>query len=253
MHSSRTGMKAILTWHSIDASGSVISIDPATFRRQVSWIAGSGLRVVDVRTLVRIAEGHAVALTFDDGFENFATHAWPVLRDHGLGATVFVATDHAGAWNAWDGGGHAGIPRLPLLRWDALGRLVEEGVVLGAHSASHRDLRRVSAVDLERETREPAERIAAETGQRPDVFAYPYGAKDERVIAAVRSYYAAACTTELRPVEGDADPHRLPRIDTWYLRRPGRLEGWADGSLGRHLRYRDRLRRVRRLVTGTPG
>lgn len=246
-------MNAILTWHSIDASGSVISIDPATFRRQVEWIAGSGLRVVDVRALSRqTSADHAVALTFDDAFENFATLAWPVLRDHGLGATLFVATDHAGATNAWDGGGHTGIPRLPLLGWDTLSRLAEDGVELGAHSASHRDLRRVGAVDLEREIREPADRIAAETGQRAGVFAYPYGAHDDRVVAAVRSYYAAACTTELRPVEGDEEPHRLPRIDAYYLRRPGRLEGWADGSLGRQLRYRDRLRRVRSLVSGTP-
>jgi peptidoglycan/xylan/chitin deacetylase (PgdA/CDA1 family) len=241
-------MRAILTYHSIDASGSAISLEPAVFRRHLSWLERSGIRVVGIRELLSLpTDTDAAAITFDDGFENFSSEAWPALQEHGFGATLFVATDHVGRSNDWGSGGYE-VPRLPLLDWPALGRLVEVGVTLGSHSASHRDLRAVSPADMEREIREPAERIAAETGTAPSNFAYPYGACDERVVAAVSSYYASAVTTKLAALTEESDPHRLPRIDAYYLRRPGRLESWGSGSFRRFLRLRERMRRARRLL-----
>ena len=84
-------MRAILTYHSVDESGSPISIAPAAFRRHVAWLAAHGPRVVSVDELLRLPPtAAAVALTFDDAFVNFADLAWPLLREHRLPATVFV-------------------------------------------------------------------------------------------------------------------------------------------------------------------
>src|SRR5262245_53682892 len=82
-------MKAILTYHSIDDSGSVISVDAATFRAHIEWLVKQKIAVVPLDRLREMSDDtHAVALTFDDGFENFATGAWPVLRDYALPVTV---------------------------------------------------------------------------------------------------------------------------------------------------------------------
>ena len=74
-------MRAVLTYHSLDDSGSVISISPAQFRRHLEWLARSRVRVCTLEQLVQesssstrsTSDGHAVALTFDDGFANFAS------------------------------------------------------------------------------------------------------------------------------------------------------------------------------------
>ena len=65
-------MRAILTYHSIDPSGSPISVSPAAFRRHIEWLASGRVRVVRLEELMRLPAGEdAVALTFDDGFAKF--------------------------------------------------------------------------------------------------------------------------------------------------------------------------------------
>ena len=44
-----------------------------------------------------------LALTFDDGFANFAEHAVPVLQRLSFPATVFVVSGHCGRLNDWPG------------------------------------------------------------------------------------------------------------------------------------------------------
>ena len=96
-------------------SGSVISVDEGTFRRQADWLVASGVNVVSVSDLLNMrGDEDGLALTFDDAFENFAAVAWPLLREHGLPATVFVVSAYAGRTNAWGGRPEPGLPELPI-------------------------------------------------------------------------------------------------------------------------------------------
>ena len=77
---------AILTYHSLDESGSVISTHPKNFERQMEALASGPARVVPLTEVLE--HPAAVAITFDDGFANFADHAVPVLERLSLAATV---------------------------------------------------------------------------------------------------------------------------------------------------------------------
>ena len=244
-------MRAILTYHSVDPSGSVISIDEAEFRRHVAWLASGAARVTGLAQLPAAPGAtDAVALTFDDAFANFSRCAWPLLREHGLPATLFVVSGHAGRTNAWGGRDAPRIPTLPLLDWDALGRLAEEGVTLGAHSRTHPDLRTLTGVALADELEGCAEDIGARAGTRPTAFAYPYGAVNRRVAEAATRHYSHAVTTELRPLREAESAHALPRLDAYYLRAPGRLEGWGTPAFRRYVWLRAGARRVREAAFG---
>ena len=121
-------MRAILTYHSIDNSGSPVSVTPAAFRQHIEWLASGSTRVLSLGDIVHGSQSDdAVALTFDDGFENFSTEAWPLLRAHRFPATLFVVTGQVGRTNAWQGREEPGIPTLPLLGWAALERLAGDG------------------------------------------------------------------------------------------------------------------------------
>ena len=243
-------MRAILTWHSVDSSGSPISVSPEEFSRQVHWLASGSVRVVGLEELQGLPEGvPAVALTFDDGFANFKTEAAPLLRHHGLVATLFVVTEHVGRDNRWAGRSETGIPVLPLLDWEALARLRESGVTLGAHSRTHPRLTGLDAVALEHELGQAAEVMERRVGQRPTALAYPYGAVDSRIAETAARWYRCACTTELRVLGPEDDALRLPRLDAWYLRDPHRLA--AFGSR-RFLAWVWGRRQARRLRSHSP-
>ena len=241
-------MRAILTYHSVDASGSPISIDPGAFQRHASWLAVGSVQVMGVDELLAADPGiDAVALTFDDGFVNFATIAWPLLRDHGLPATLCVVSDRTGTDNRWNGS-HAGIPDLPLLDWTAIGHLVEDGVTVASHTRSHRRLPQLEAASLEDELGGSADRIEAELGTRPQGLAYPYGSVDDRTAAVAAQVYHWACTTELRPLRPEEPRCLLPRLDMYYFRERGRLEQWGSRLFRKRIWLRANARRLRQKL-----
>jgi peptidoglycan/xylan/chitin deacetylase (PgdA/CDA1 family) len=238
-------MRAILTYHSVDDSGSPISIDERAFARHVDFLASGRVRVLPLDELMAAAaDDDAVALTFDDGYRNFTAAAWPRLRDAGLPATLFVVTGRTGGDNRWDGRG-APAPAFELLGWDELVDVAAQGVTLGSHSRSHPRLPGLTDDALDAEVAGSADDLEARTGIRPTAFCYPYGRFDERVAAAVSGRYRCACTTELRPLAAADPPERLPRLDAYYLRAPGRLEAWGSSRFRRLLQTRALLRRVR--------
>lgn len=222
-------MKAILTYHSVDGSGSVISIDEATFRRHVRWLASGRVRVVPLDSLATAPEEHdAVSLTFDDGLESFGRIAAPLLRDHGLPATLFVVTDAVGTSNLWRGRGDAGIPVFPLLGWDALGRLAADGVSLGAHTCTHPALDTLDPASAEREIVASKARLAHELGVEALTFSYPYGIVGAATHDVVTREFRYAVTTRLATLAPFDDPALLPRLDSYYLRAAGTLEAWGS-------------------------
>jgi peptidoglycan/xylan/chitin deacetylase (PgdA/CDA1 family) len=247
-------MRAVLTYHSIDGSQSPISILPASFASHVRWLASSRVRVLPLETLVAEAragddtQGDAVAITFDDGFENFAVHAAPLLEEHGLPATVFVVSGQAGRTNAWGGQDHPGIPTLPLLSWDALGRLAERGVEVGAHTRRHASLDTLDTDALADEIDGSALEIESRVGRRPRTVAYPYGVAPIAAVEQVRKRFALGVTTELRALDDGDDAARIPRLDAFYLRHPEGLSGWGTARFRAYLRLRAAVRSAREQV-----
>jgi peptidoglycan/xylan/chitin deacetylase (PgdA/CDA1 family) len=243
-------VRAILTYHSIDESGSVISLPEPVFRRHADWLGSGAVRVTGVEELLTLdPQENAVAITFDDGFENFGSTAWPILQDHGLTATVFVVADHVGRTNTWGGETDAAIPELPLLDWDRLAGLADEGVELGSHTRRHPRLTALDAERLEDEIAGSAEAIERNTGVHPAGFAYPYGALDRTSREAVQDTYAWACTTELMWLPAGVRPHLLPRLDSYYYREASLIERWGSNAFRRHLRLRGSAPRLRERVT----
>ncbi len=242
-------MRAILTYHSIDPSGSPVSLPAPAFERHVRWLRSGRVRVLSVGELVAApSDEPAVAITFDDGFANFGEIAAPRLADAGLPCTLFVVSDHVGRTNAWNGIVATGIPHLPLLDWDALRRLTAQGVVIGAHTRTHPDLTAIGASAVRAELRGSADVIERELGRRPDVFAYPYGALDAEVAAAAEVEFRWSCTTEFAVLGHHDARARLPRLDAFYFQDPRRLDAFGTPAFARFVRRRHALRRLRRWL-----
>jgi peptidoglycan/xylan/chitin deacetylase (PgdA/CDA1 family) len=245
-------MRAILTYHSIDDSGSFVSCHPDAFARHVDWLASGRVTVTTIDQLLAMPpDEDAVALTFDDAYVNFGEVAAPRLLEHGLPVTVFVVSQLAGTTNRWDDGPRRVTPSLPLLDWDALARLHDRGVSLGAHSRTHADVSAIEDSALEDEIVRSGEEIYQRTGGRPAAFAYPFGHLSPASVRMVRRTYRYGVTTEFRVLSTAEDAALLPRLDMYYFQQPDSLAGWGRASFGARIRARQLARRARRLGGST--
>lgn len=234
----------ILTYHSLDNSGSVISLDPSVFREHMSWLAQTGTQVVP---LDRIRESPgAIALTFDDGFRNFCEHALPVLQQFRLPATVFVVTGFCGRKNDWPSQPVSPrVPSLPLMSWSELKELNAAGISLGSHTKNHPRLPALSEMEAEEELQASRTEIEDRTGKPVSSFAYPYGESTPQLRSAVMRSFQVACGTKLAYVTPESDIAELPRLDTFYLRKKFWFEGLGSQYGAAYIAARSALRELR--------
>lgn len=232
----------ILTYHSLDPSGSVISVRPDQFRRHMSTLQARGFRGIALGDLVGVwegrwsLEGRPLVLTFDDGFRNTGEVAGPVLAEFGFRATVFAVADACGKSNRWSG--PDGTPELPLLTTAELRALPADTFEVGAHGVTHMRLDRLSDPAAETEVRVSRQKLEQILGREVTLFAYPYGIADQRVREYVRKHYRAACGVEMGFASPRHDRHWLPRLDAYYMRDPRlfRFLGTTRGNIYLRLR-----------------
>jgi peptidoglycan/xylan/chitin deacetylase (PgdA/CDA1 family) len=98
----------VLTYHRVghaterpELDPALISASPADFDAQIAYLTARR-RVLSLGELLDVREGRrslpprSVMVTFDDAYEDFAEHAWPILRRHGAAVTMFVPTAYPG-------------------------------------------------------------------------------------------------------------------------------------------------------------
>jgi len=213
----------VLAFHKIvrfELGGTWIS--PQRFERQIDSLLASGIRFIDETAFLETLDGsrsaspEEVLLTFDDGYEDFASGAAPVLEARGIPALVFLVSGYAGRGNEWE----LALPgrRARHMDWETVRRLRSRGFSFGSHTVTHRPLTRLghaaTAVELERSREEIAGRIGAPVR----TLSYPFGMVDARVARAAREAgYEAAFA--LAPPRG-AGRFMLRRDGVWVIDTP---------------------------------
>jgi len=242
---------AVLAYHSLDDSGSVVSVGPRVFEAHMAGLAEAGWQVVSLRQALAQREKsgdwpqNAAVLTFDDGFASVHEHALPVLARYGFGGTVFVVAGHVEGRNDW-GRPPPELGYRATLSWDQLIDLSNRGVEIGAHTLSHADLSKLDRGPAEREILGSVGIISRRLGKPVETFAYPYGIVTPQAAAIAGRTFRAACTTEHRRAS-DEPLALLPRIEMYYLRHRLDLCPLVGGQLDRAVTLRRWVRRVRRL------
>jgi peptidoglycan/xylan/chitin deacetylase (PgdA/CDA1 family) len=216
--------RLVLGYHAVsDVTASRQVVSQEALRNQVSQLLARGYVAATFSEAVTDpALERVFALTFDDGERNVLEHGFPVLRELGVPATVFVPT------------GTVGAPGV--LGWDDLALLTGEGWEIGSHGVSHARLTALDEGSLEAELVASRRAIETRLGTACRSIAYPYGDADDRVrAAAARAGYTAGCTTGGTL---GADVLGWPRVG-------------VHGSDDRFL-FRLKTSRAGRLLRGTP-
>lgn len=188
------------------------SITRAAFAAQLAYLARYH-DVVDLETLLaeRGTRRNMVAITFDDGFEDNLRNAHPLLKQHGMPATVFAVSDYIGTERRF-----RWAPDERVLNADELRQMDASGMRIGAHTATHARLSELSGETLTNELQRP-KAVLEEMLDRPvNVLAYPFGERDDfnadTQRAARDAGYTYALAAYRGTVDGDTDPFGVPRL-----------------------------------------
>ena len=254
---------AVLLYHRVGAprAGTMASLTvaPRKFARDMRALKRWGYTAIsaeDWQAWVREAKPlplKPVLITFDDAYDDLREHAFPMLEQLGLKATVFVVTGELGGRNAWDTA--RGHEELPLLAADALREWARRGIEFAAHSHTHADLRSLSPAEVAREAAMSKASLDDVMGKAPTSFAYPYGDMNTEVRAAVALEFPVAFTAD--PGLNILRTDLLALHRTMVLPTDTLLDLWLRLRLGdspfNNLRARVRLRtRLKRLFAAEP-
>jgi len=207
------GAVPVLMYHRILSDGADASgIEPGMFVRasafghQVEWLV-SRWSVRTLRQALDSPPSHDdepfAVITFDDGWRDNLTVAWPILERHGARATIFLVRD----W-VRDGRGEDG----EFLRPRDVSMLAAQGMDFGAHTVTHPRLDGLDAAAIESEMRASKDAVEAWTGRECETFAYPFGVSSPRAEDAARRLFRCAVITRGGWWRPGHDPARLPRV-----------------------------------------
>ena len=229
-----------------DEGGRIIALhdvpDAAQFRRKLEWLC-SHYNIVSLETLLlnnARDNKKSVALTFDDGYENWLKNAVPAIEEFRIPAVFFVCSGLVGlegraaqefvCKQLWRRQQLAPISRAALLE------IAEHPLFeIGGHTCNHVNLGEITGVDeLIRQIDVDKQRLTDWTGRSILWFAYPFGGCGNwnRGVQDVvrRCGYKAAFTILPSPVRSVHDSYAIGR-DCLDLDAPEKLwRDWLDGG-----------------------
>jgi peptidoglycan/xylan/chitin deacetylase (PgdA/CDA1 family) len=187
---------------------------PLAFEKQIRFLRRSGFYSVPLKRLGHCfrnpaGAGRPIGITFDDGYKDFYTQAFPVLKENGFGATVFLPTAYIGRQ----------FLGMDCLSWNEVGELVQNGIEFGSHTVTHPILHVLGDQDLRAELRASKQEIEDRTGAEISLFSYPYAfPQEDREFTRRLSRILEECgyrwgvTTRIGRADREQDPYSLKRI-----------------------------------------
>ena len=178
----------ILMYHYIDSPGANeklpgLYVPPTRFKEQIETLKANGYEIVPLSALGSQPTGSKrAALTFDDGYADFYTQAWPILKALNAPATVYVITDKL------DQPSFLTTAQFKELALDPL-------ITIGSHTLSHPDLVKIPASQARAEIFASKTKLEAIIGKPVVDFCYPSGAYNATVEQLVQEAGYTTATT----------------------------------------------------------
>lgn len=159
-------------------------IDPALFADHLDVVVGLGYTCLTVSELVdaiatETLPSKPLAVTFDDGRQDFADHAVAPMAARHIQSTMYVVSGHVGGTSGWLD--LAGEDQQPMMTWSQVREAASTGVEIGAHSVSHPELDVVGLPVAAGEIARSRSQLEDGLGAAVRSFAYPHGYYSARV------------------------------------------------------------------------
>ncbi|MEZ4658487.1 MAG: polysaccharide deacetylase family protein [Caldilineaceae bacterium] len=195
-----------------------LSVTPALFAQHLDRMLAEGYTTISLYQLYdNLVSGaplpeKPVILTFDDGYRDVYENAFPLLRERGMTATLFIVTDFIDE------------QRPEYLTWDMARAMLAGGLSIESHGRNHISLKNKDADYLVWQALGSLETIQYELGVRPRFVSYPAGEYDQQTIDLFKSAnYWAGLTTIQGATHHSDDLFQLHRVRVRGTTEPAEL------------------------------
>lgn len=169
------GPVPILMYHSIGINPkNTLLVPPAFFEEEMKHLKEHLFHTITFQDLKDWKQGHSlpdkpILITFDDGYKDNYTAAYPILKKYDLKATIFVVPGFVGGKNN--------------LSWQEIEEMRHSGLIeFGAHTMSHLDLTQLSDAEQKYQLLESKQELESKLQLPVIAFAYPSGRYNESVL-----------------------------------------------------------------------
>jgi peptidoglycan/xylan/chitin deacetylase (PgdA/CDA1 family) len=218
----------ILMYHSISDVSSdnlhpyyEVCTFPEIFNMHMHYLDENNYSIINLKDAINLLSasqtespsiGCNVVITFDDGYKDFYTQAFPILKKYDFSATVFLPT-------AFIGKNSFHLRGKEHMNWDEVRELHRNGIKFGSHTVNHPQLEELKKKEVEYELKFSKEIIEDKIGDEVDSFSYPFAFPEvNREFVSdlkellVKSGYKYGVCTKIGTATPYQDAHFLSRI-----------------------------------------
>ncbi|MDO4203360.1 MAG: polysaccharide deacetylase family protein [Selenomonadaceae bacterium] len=199
----------ILNYHKVDDVLHSLSVPPSDFDDQMAYLKDQGFQTISLEQMRKALAGEQVDLpekplviTFDDGYRDNYTNAYPILAKYGFTGVIFVITSFL----------DRKIPQY--LTWDMAKEMQDSGVIdIESHTVNHNSMTELSDEKLRTELVDSKKRIEEILGKSPEYIAYPTGTYNLHIAGIVRECgYKGAFTIKYGNVDAMTNLYAIERL-----------------------------------------
>ena len=196
----------VLNYHMVNSMFISLAVEPEDFDWQMKYLVDHGYHTISIDELYDFLAGQGtlpdrpVLITFDDGYVDNYTNAYPILKKYNLKATIFIVTGFVSK-------------RRGYLTWDQLREMEKNGIMAQSHTVTHAPLPELSDERIREELVESKRQAETELGHPVEFIAYPTGAHDLHIVGiAKEAGYKGGFTVKYGNVDRNSNVYAMERV-----------------------------------------
>ena len=196
----------VLNYHMVNSMFISLAVEPEDFDWQMKYLVDHGYHTISIDELYDFLAGQGtlpdrpVLITFDDGYVDNYTNAYPILKKYNLKATIFIVTGFVSK-------------RRGYLTWDQLREMEKNGIMAQSHTVTHAPLPELSDERIREELVESKRQAETELGHPVEFIAYPTGVHDLHIVGiAKEAGYKGGFTVKYGNVDRNSNVYAMERV-----------------------------------------
>ena len=200
----------VLNYHKVVDEHMSLSVPLADFEQHMKWLKEYGYTSITPEELYEfIVNGSElpekpVLITFDDGYKDNYTNAYPIMKKYGFTGTIFVVTGFLGVYDNY-------------MTWEQAKELSDNGFSIESHTYSHKSMTETSDEEISKELTKSRDIIKNKLGIDADFMAYPTGTYNLHIAELVqKAGYKGAFTIKYDNVSRESNVYALERVPIFH-------------------------------------